>query len=150
MLPWSLSEYFDKWNKATCLLLLIAFSSLSDIITTLKIGITITWSFTLRYVIAATLWCWKKISYNDVTSISKRNRSISRCKSNKKPMSLQYGVPTAIPTKCARFISRHFLDMMRGRLNCQTVATSLIIAHRSLLFDKFRVVSSFYKNSMVF
>ena len=38
-----------KWNKTKCLLLLITFSSLSDINTTLKIGITITWSFTLRY-----------------------------------------------------------------------------------------------------
>ena len=34
-----------------CLPLLIAFSSLSDINTTLKIGITATRSFTLRYVI---------------------------------------------------------------------------------------------------
>ena len=59
-----------KWNKTKCLPLLIAFSSLSDINTKLKIGITITWSFTLRCVIATTsLWCWKKI-YNDVTSIS--------------------------------------------------------------------------------
>ena len=79
---------------------LIAFSSLTDINTILKIGITITWSFTLRYVIATTsLWCWKKISYNDVTSISKRSRSISRCKPNKKPMSPQYRVPTGDRTK---------------------------------------------------
>ena len=35
MLPQSLSGHFDKWNK-TCLPLLIAFSSLSDINTTLK------------------------------------------------------------------------------------------------------------------
>ena len=66
---------------------------------------------------------------------------------------LRYGLwltQHMIPTKCARFISRHFLDMMHGRLNCQTVATSLIIAHRRLLFDKFREVSSFYKNSMAF
>ena len=85
-----------RWKKkTTCLPLLIAFSSLYDINTTLKICITITWSFTLRYVIATTsLWCWKKISHNDVTSISIRNRSISWCKSNKNPMSLQYGVPT--------------------------------------------------------
>ena len=55
-----------------------------------------------------------------------------------------------IPTKCARFISRHFLDMMHDRLNCQTVATLLIIAHKRLLFDKFREVSSFYRNSMFF
>ena len=41
------------------------------------------------------LWCWKKI-YNDVTSISIRNWSISRCKSNKKPMSLQYRVSTGL------------------------------------------------------
>ena len=54
-----------KWNKTKGLSLLIAFSSLSDINTTLKIGITITWSFTLRYVIATSSWCWKKISYND-------------------------------------------------------------------------------------
>ena len=77
--------------------LLIAFSSLSDINTTLKIGVTITWSFMLHYVTATTsLWCWKNISYNDVTSISIRNQSISRCKSNKKPMSLQYGMPTGL------------------------------------------------------
>ena len=51
--------------------------SVSDINTTLKIGISITWSFTLRYFIATTsLWCWKKISYNDVTSILMRSRSI--------------------------------------------------------------------------
>ena len=43
-----------KWNKTKRLPLLIAFSSLSDISTTLKIGITITWSFTLSYVIAIT------------------------------------------------------------------------------------------------
>ena len=97
MLSWSLSKYFDKWNRTTYLPLLIAFSSLSDINTTLKIGITIKWSLTLRYVIATTsLWCWKKISYNDITSISIRNRSISRCKSNKKPMSLQYRIPTGL------------------------------------------------------
>ena len=84
-----------KWSKMNCLPLLIAFSSLSDINTTLKIGITITWSFTLCYVIAITsLWCWKKISYNGDTSISIRNRFISRCKSNQKPMSPQYRVPT--------------------------------------------------------
>ena len=34
------------------------------------------------------------MSYNDVTSVSIRNRSISQCKSNKKPMSLQYRVHT--------------------------------------------------------
>ena len=38
----SLSEYFDKLNKTTCLPLLMAFSSLSDLNTTLKIGIIIT------------------------------------------------------------------------------------------------------------
>ena len=61
--------------------LLIAFSSFPDINTTLKIVITITWSFTLRCVIATTsLWCYKKLSYNDVISISIRNRSIcNRC-----------------------------------------------------------------------
>ena len=80
-----------------CSPLLITFSSLSDINLTLKIGITITWSFTLRYVIATTsLRCWKKISYDDVTSVLKRNRSISRCKSNKKPTLLQYRVPTGL------------------------------------------------------
>ena len=95
-----------KWNKTKCLLLLITLSSLSDINTTLKIGITITWSFTLRYVIAtASLWCWKKISYNDVTSISIRNRSISRCKSNKKPMSPQYRVPTGRNKKLSFLVS---------------------------------------------
>ena len=86
---------FMKWNKTKCLPLLITFSSLSDINTTLKIGMTVTWSFILRYVIAITsLWCWKKISYNDVTTISKRNRSISGCKSNEKKMRPQYRVPT--------------------------------------------------------
>ena len=56
----------------------ITFLNLSDINTTLKIGITITWSFTMRYVITAiSLWCWKKISYNNVTSISMCNRSIN-------------------------------------------------------------------------
>ena len=55
-----------------------------------------------------------------------------------------------IPPKCVCFISRHFLDMMHSRLNSQTVATLLIVAHRRLLFDKFREVSSLYKNSMVF
>ena len=79
----TLARLLLKWNKTTCLPLLIAFSSLSDINTTLKIDITTTWSFTLRYVIAKTpLWCWKKISYNYATSISICNRSISRCKSD--------------------------------------------------------------------
>ena len=55
-----------------------------------------------------------------------------------------------ILTKCTHFISRHFLDMMHGRLNCHTVAPLLIITHRRLLFDKFREVSSFYRNSMFF
>ena len=73
----------------------MAFSSLSDISTTLKIGNTITWSFTLGYIIATTsLWCWKKISRNDVTSVSIRNRSTSRWKPNKKPVSPLYRVPT--------------------------------------------------------
>ena len=81
----------------TCLPLLIAFSSLHDINTILRIGITITWSVTLHYAIFTTsLWCWKDISYNDVTSISILHRSISRRKSNKKPMSPQYRVPTGI------------------------------------------------------
>ena len=61
MLPQSLSDFFGKWNR---LPLLIAFLPLSDINTTLNIGITITWSFTLRYV-TATSSCWKKISCND-------------------------------------------------------------------------------------
>ena len=87
MLPQSLSEYFDKWTK-------IAFSSLSNVNMTLKVGITITWGFTLHYVIATTLWCWKRISYNGVTSISIGNRSTPRWKPNKKPMSPQYRVPT--------------------------------------------------------
>ena len=88
-----------KWNK-TCLPLLIVFSSLPDINTTLKIGITIKWSFTWRYVIAKTsLWCWKEISYNDVPSISIRSRSLSRWKSHKKPMSPQYRVPTGMGVK---------------------------------------------------
>ena len=65
---------------------------------------------------------------------------------------LRYGLHQQhmITTKCTRFISRHFLDMMHGRLNCQTVATLLIIAHRRSLFDKFREVSSFYRTSMFF
>ena len=50
---------------------------------------------------------------------------------------LRYGLHQQhmIPTKCARFISRHFLNMMHSRLNCETVATLLIIVHRRLLFD---------------
>ena len=77
--------------------LLITFLSLSNINNTLKIGITRTWTFTLRYVITATsLWCWKKISYSDVTSISVRNRSISQSKSNKKSTSPQYRLPTGL------------------------------------------------------
>ena len=72
-----------KCNKTKLLPLLTAFSSLSDINTTLKICISIIWSFTLRYVIATTsLWLLKKISYNDVTSISVGNWSISQCKYN--------------------------------------------------------------------
>ena len=72
-----------KCNKTKRLPLLTAFSSLSDINTTLKICISIIWSFTLRYVIATTsLWLLKKISYNDVTSISVGNWSISQCKYN--------------------------------------------------------------------
>ena len=39
-----------KWNKTKCLPLLIAFSYVSDINTTWKIDIIITWSFTMRYV----------------------------------------------------------------------------------------------------
>ena len=58
ILPESLLEHFDRW-KNTCFPLLIAFSYLSDINTTLKIGITLTRSFTLCYVIATT-WCWKR------------------------------------------------------------------------------------------
>ena len=72
-----------KCNKTKLLPLLTAFSSLSDINTTLKICISIIWSFTLRYVIATTsLWLLKKISYNDVTSISVGNWSMSQCKYN--------------------------------------------------------------------
>ena len=72
-----------KCNKTKRLPLLTAFSSLSDINTTLKICISIIWSFTLRYVIATTsLWLLKKISYNDVTSISVGNWSMSQCKYN--------------------------------------------------------------------
>ena len=64
-----------------------SFSSLSGINTALKAGITITWSFTLRYVIATTsLWCWKEISYDDATLMSIYTRSTARWKSNKKPM----------------------------------------------------------------
>ena len=62
MLPQNLSGHFDKWNK-TCLPLLIAFSSLSDINTTLKTGITVTWSFTLHYVITiVSLWCYFNVN----------------------------------------------------------------------------------------
>ena len=53
-----LIRVFDKRNKTTRLPLLIPLSPLSDINTTLKIGITITCSFTLHYVITTTsLWC---------------------------------------------------------------------------------------------
>ena len=49
----------------------------------------------MRYFISTTsLWYWKKKSYNNVNSASVRNWSISQCKSNKKPMSPQYRVPT--------------------------------------------------------
>ena len=72
-----------KCNKTKRLPLLTAFSSLSDINTTLKICTSIIWSFTLRYVIATTsLWLLQKISYNDVTSISVGNWSMSQCKYN--------------------------------------------------------------------
>ena len=88
-----LDKVIDKWNK-TCLSLLIAFSSLSNINTALKISITILWSFKLHYVIATTSsWCWKEISYNDVTSVSIHSRSTSRWKSNKKSVSPQYCAP---------------------------------------------------------
>ena len=67
----------------TSLPLLITISPLSDISTPLKIGITITWNFALCYVTATTsLWCWKKIPYNDVYSILIRNRSTARQKAN--------------------------------------------------------------------
>ena len=70
---------------------------LMSIATTLKIGIIITWSFTLQYVIATTsLWCWKKISHNDVTSVSISSWSTSPWKPNKKPISPQYRVPIFI------------------------------------------------------
>ena len=42
------------------------------------------------------LWRWQNIWYNDVTSISIRNWSISRCKYNKKPKLLQYPVSPGI------------------------------------------------------
>ena len=110
MLPLSFSDYFDKWNK-TCLPILIAFSSLPDINTTLKNGITIKWSFTLRYVIATTsLWCWKKISYNDVTSMSIRNGPISRCKFNKNLISPQYRVP--VRERKISILFLHISDLM--------------------------------------
>ena len=54
-IPYLLNAYgrlLLKRNKTKCLPSLIAFSSLSDINVTLKIGITLTWSFTLRYTIA--------------------------------------------------------------------------------------------------
>ena len=110
MLPLSFSNYFDKWNK-TCLPILIAFSSLPDINTTLKNGITIKWSFTLRYVIATTsLWCWKKISYNNVTSMSIRNGPISRCKFNKNLISPQYRVP--VRERKISILFLHISDLM--------------------------------------
>ena len=60
MLTWILSEYFDNWNKLPSI---FAFLFISDMNTTLKIGITVTWSFTLRYAISIpSLWRWKKIS----------------------------------------------------------------------------------------
>ena len=79
-IPASTSEPVT-WMKWTWYLNKIAHFNCS-INTTLKIGITITWSFKLFYATAKTLWSWKKISYNDVTT--------SRWKSNKKPMSSQY------------------------------------------------------------
>ena len=95
-----------KRKKTKCLPISIEFSSFSDINTTLEIGITITWSFTLRYVIATTsLWCWKKTLYNNVTSISIRNRSTWRCKSNKKSMSSQYRGPTGLFLRIEFFFS---------------------------------------------
>ena len=45
-----------KWNKTKCLLLLIAYSPLTDINTTFKIGITIASNFTLLYVIVIGLY----------------------------------------------------------------------------------------------
>ena len=90
----SLSEHFYKWNKVT-------FSSLSDINRAVEICITITWNFVLYYVITtASLWCWKKISYNDVTSMSIRNLSTSRWKPNKKLMLPQYRVNTGLGQQC--------------------------------------------------
>ena len=57
-----------KWNKMKCLPLLIAFSNII-----------------INHVIVTTsIWCWKKISNNVVTSILIRNRCISRCISNRK------------------------------------------------------------------
>ena len=94
----------------------MAFSSLSDINTTFKIGITITLSFTLCYIIAIiSLWCWNKMSFNDVTSISIRNWSISQCKFNKKPIPLQYRVPTRTTFKFPLIIYQYtyfFIKML--------------------------------------
>ena len=117
MLPKILSEYFDKRNKTMYLPFLMAFSSLSDFNATLKISITITSSFTLRYIIATTsLWYWKMISYNDVTSISIRNRSISQCKSNKKPMWPQYQVPNGkVLYECCCFLLDYYQEQIKRK-----------------------------------
>ena len=55
-------------------------------------------SLVLRY--RYNIMMLEKVSYNDVTSISLRNRSILRCKSNKKSMSPQYRVPTGYVYIC--------------------------------------------------
>ena len=70
-----------------------SFSSLSDINATLKVGITITWSFPLRNVISTTSLWREKISHNYFTPISVCDRSISWWKLNKNTMSSQYRVP---------------------------------------------------------
>ena len=112
-----------------------------------------------------TLENWKKKLKEEIFALCLLNKSLKLKKEEKKQHRIQQRscLPVKylncntglhqqhmIPTKCTRFISRHFLDMVHGRLNCHTVATFLIIAQRRLLFDKFREVSSLYRNFMVF
>ena len=131
--------YFDKWNK-------IAFSSLSDINTTFKIGITVIWSFTLHYVIAIiSLWCWKKILHNYVTSISIRNQSTSRWKPNKKLMSAQYWMPTGII--CNYFWVIHLIneEIIIGNNRCAVINIFVYFIWLKLFTKNFCIKFSYFK-----
>ena len=85
-----------------CLPLLIAFSSLSHMNTTLKIGNTWNWYnmkfyIALRYRYNIIMKSGGDITwYNDVTSVLRHSWSTSRWKSNKKRMSPQYRVITVL------------------------------------------------------